>query len=180
MSWLLEELAPFPDYTQNLQFGKDNMQCQLSQTRQMSSCFLEAGLGFHPVYGSATRKYKTYLLLRNVLNSKQIFCLNHCLYPVVSHRVFIKVPGLALTCGTYSRHTSLVGRDYLQFWMEQTLRNREIDVEVYRVCNSSMAQQITFRRLAPVQNPHLQVLMCFDYNHTGNFWCKREFRPSKS
>lgn len=130
MSWLLEEFAPFPGYTQNLQFRKDNLHCQLSQTRQMSSCFLEAGLGFHPVYGSPTRKYKTCLLLRNVHNIKQIFSLNHCLYPLLSNTVFVQVSGVALTCGTCSHHTSLVRRDYLQFCKEQTLRNREIDVQV--------------------------------------------------
>lgn len=137
MSWLLEEFTPFPDYRQNLQFRKDNLHCQLSQTRQMSSCFLEAGLGFHPVYGSVTRKYKTCLSLRNVHNTKQIFCLNHCFYPLLSKIVFIQMPGVALTCGTCSHCTSLVGRDYLQFCKEQTLRNREIDVQVYKVCLST-------------------------------------------
>lgn len=113
------------------------MHCQLSQTRQMSSCFLEAGPGFHPVHGPATRKYKTYLFLRNVHNAKQIFCLDHSLYPLLSSTVFIKVPGAALTCGTYSHCTSLVGRNYLQLCKEQTLRNREIDVQVYKVCLST-------------------------------------------
>lgn len=108
-----------------------------AESRQMSSCFLGAGLGFHPVYGSATRKYKTYLLLRNVHNTKQIFCLNHCLYPLFSSTVFIQVPGVALTCGTCSHYTSLVGRDYLQFSKEQTLRSREIDVPLYKVCLST-------------------------------------------
>lgn len=48
-------------YTESSVWTKHLMFCHLSQMRCMPSCFLAARPGFHPVYGSTTRKHRVQL-----------------------------------------------------------------------------------------------------------------------
>jgi len=103
--------------------------------RWMRFCFVGAGPGFHPLYGSATRKRRKYLLLlRNVHNTKQIFCMNHCLDPPVLNTVFIQVPKY-LICPVALALSMLSCREgqLLTFCKQQKLRNRETEVPVCKM-----------------------------------------------